>query len=157
MAFGFPAYAEDVGRYDASGGELLDAVDQALEELGWDADYTGPSSLSARVGANWLSWGERVSIDVRDGKVRVRSECVLPTQCIDWGKNRKNVDRLLDRLDLVLSRSPAVRRAAKKKEPSHEQGIQHDRRRGVVSDRPAASPAPPPADPRPRPRDDADG
>jgi hypothetical protein len=156
MAFGFPAYAEAVERYDASGGELLDAVDQALEELGWDADYTGPSSLSARVGVNFLSWGERVSINVRDGKVRVRSECSLPTQCFDWGKNRQNVDRLLDCIDKVLSRSPLVRRRAKNKGVTHEHRIQPDRR-GVVSDRPAAPPATSPADPRPRPRDDADG
>jgi len=30
--------------------------------------------------------------------VRLRSECALPTQVIDWGKNRQNVERIVEAL-----------------------------------------------------------
>lgn len=56
---------------------------------------------------SWFSWGEVVALEVSssDGdnvEVEIRSRCKLITQIIDWGKNRKNVTRLVG---LVKTRS----------------------------------------------------
>jgi hypothetical protein len=39
-----------------------------------------------------------VEIDV-EGIVWVESRCRLPTQCLDWGKNQRNVNAFLDLVD----------------------------------------------------------
>jgi hypothetical protein len=103
MAFGFPAYHEARARYDCSAGELMDAIDEALGLLGWSGSQTDRWSFSANTGVSLWSWGERVEIDVgRDGRLLIRSECCMPTQCIDWGRNRSNVERFLKKLDRII-------------------------------------------------------
>jgi hypothetical protein len=48
------------------------------------------------VGVNFWSWGEQVSVEIdREGTVQIESRCRLPTQCLDWGKNQRNVDAFL--------------------------------------------------------------
>jgi hypothetical protein len=113
MTFGFPAYFEATEHYDCERGELLDAVERALDALGWKFDYTGPASLNVSVSVNFWSWGEQMTVHARkDGTLEVRSQCRLPTQCIDWGKNRRNVNTFLERLDRVLARRARARERA---------------------------------------------
>jgi hypothetical protein len=161
MAFGFPAYAEAVECYDGcSRGELLDALDDALEALNWRADYLGLSSLTARVRMNYWSWGERLTIAVSDEILHVRSECVLPTQCLDWGKNQRNVEQLFLLLAEILNPRTGGQCVPRRGEKPHEQGIYPAHIRGVrgsVPYRPATPPAPSSVDPRPRPRNGTDG
>jgi hypothetical protein len=103
MAFGFPAYAEDVIDVDLPRDELRRMVKRTLESLRWRYDPGAKNSLVAKVGVNFWSWGERVRIKLGpDGEVFVRSQCALVTQCIDWGKNQRNVDQFLDRLEEVI-------------------------------------------------------
>jgi hypothetical protein len=41
---------------------------------------------------NIRSWGEKLLISfLPDNSVSVISKCALPTQCLDWGKNKANV------------------------------------------------------------------
>ena len=54
------------------------------------------------------SWGENVTITVTpygaaQCVMHVRSECALPTQIVDWGKNGKNVNEILGYLTSGLS------------------------------------------------------
>src|SRR5262245_60026145 len=103
MAFGFPAYAEEVARYDCDRDELMDAVERALDDLGWRGRPAGPWRLSVGLGISFWSWGETMTVEVRkDSSVRVRSECAFPTQCFDWGKNQRNVNKFLGALDDAL-------------------------------------------------------
>ncbi len=161
MAFGFPAYAEAVERYDGcSWSELLDALDDVLEALNWRAAYSGPSSLTAHVPLNYWSWGERLTIEVSDGIVYVRSECIMPTQCFDWEKNERNVEKFLLRLEEIINQRTGGQCVPRRREKLHEQGIYPAQIRGVrrpIPDRPAAPPAPPSADSQSRSRDGADG
>lgn len=52
---------------------------------------------------NLASWGEKITVtltSVEGGTcVDVLSECAMPTQIIDWGKNQKNVEALFSFLD----------------------------------------------------------
>lgn len=50
-------------------------------------------------GVSFSSWGEDISItviayDSETVNVTVNSECAMPTQIIDWGKNNKNVNNI---------------------------------------------------------------
>ena len=103
MAFGFPAYHEERVRFRCSDSELLDAAEEALEDLGWSPHPVGKWRLRASTGISLWSWGERITVEVeRDGRLFVRSACIFPTQCIDWGRNRKNIERLLREVDRVF-------------------------------------------------------
>jgi hypothetical protein len=103
MAFGFPAYAEGVRKYDCSYEELIRAIYDTLHELGWNFGHTADSGLVVKLRTNFWSWGERMNVAVTGpGTVHVLSECILPTQCFDWGKNRRNIARFLDNLSRIL-------------------------------------------------------
>lgn len=57
-----------------------------------------PGVLCASFKTTWRSWGEKVTVHVdqdSDGTlVRIRSACAFPLQVIDWGVNRRNVQRI---------------------------------------------------------------
>jgi hypothetical protein len=103
MAFGFPAYVEDVIEVDLPRPESRRAVERTLESLGWRYD-TGPkNSLVARVGVSPWSRGQQVHIKVGPkGEVFIRSRCAVTTQWYDWGTNQQNVDKFINRLEEVI-------------------------------------------------------
>lgn len=62
-----------------------------------------PTGVWFRVhhGASFSSWGEKVTVTLtpmnpRQTKVNIFSECGMPTQIVDYGKNRKVVNYLFD-------------------------------------------------------------
>ena len=65
-------------------------------------------------GMSMTSWGEKITISVyalseNSTRVDVHSECGMPTQIFDWGKNKKNVKAIFDYLDqYVPLRAPAL-------------------------------------------------
>jgi hypothetical protein len=104
MAFGFPAYHESTRKFDLKSAVLAAAVENALSDLGWQFKRGAYSTqFDARTGFSvWSYAGERITIQIGEGgDIWVRSECTSPIQCLDWGKNRKNVDRFFN----VLSQS----------------------------------------------------
>lgn len=51
--------------------------------------------IVARTRLNIWSWTEKVTIKIDpNGKLHIESKCSLPTQIVDWGKNRRNVENL---------------------------------------------------------------
>ena len=58
------------------------------------------------------SWGETVTITLSqvsptDVRMDVLSECNMPTQIFDWGKNKKNVGMIFDYMNMNLHRFAA--------------------------------------------------
>ena len=90
MSFAFPAFHEArlPGAFDA------EAVETAMRRLGWGSIRRDGSSVACKVALNLWSFGETVAVTVAPDHVLLRSACVMPTQCIDWGKNRRNVEAL---------------------------------------------------------------
>jgi hypothetical protein len=146
MAFGFPAYHQEEHDYrGCTRGELMGAALDALDELGWGGKDVGGWQVLGSTGVSFWSWGERITIKVRPGPALfIRSHCSLPTQCIDWGRNRENVRRFLDEVEHsirhVQRRDGRERRREEKEVP----------RRGGPAIRP-----PSPSDRRPGPTGDA--
>lgn len=54
-------------------------------------------------GVSFTSWGETITVSLSDQggatNVSIYSECSLPTQIIDMGKNRQNVDTIFSYLE----------------------------------------------------------
>lgn len=77
----------------------------AMQSLGWIVSHTNESGIQGTVSMSMWSWGERISVRIlNEQQVEVRSASALATQFIDWGRNRKNVEQLLGKID-ALSRA----------------------------------------------------
>ena len=79
---------------------VFDAFHMALASIATVQQIdAGRQYMDGTVGWSAWSWGERIQVWVRPGSpetsVTVESKCRLRTQFIDWGRNRRNVDRLL--------------------------------------------------------------
>jgi hypothetical protein len=111
MAFGFPAYHTEQYTLPDSQFDPHELVVEALLDLGWSITEESERVIRASTRVNLWSWGERVTITFRArGRVTVTSECALVTQCLDWGKNRSNVNAFLKRLKkLERSTDPDLR------------------------------------------------
>jgi len=93
MAFGFPAYHTE--RYSTDtrkSADLRVAVRETLTALSWSVREESHDRVIASTSMNIRSWGEKLLISfLPDNSVSVISKCALPTQCLDWGKNKANV------------------------------------------------------------------
>ena len=105
MAFGFPANHEE--QLQLPGPITHEWVGYACHAVGWPVPPTcvpGPRGWTWRTstGMSLASYGEDITIiAIGPDRLLVRSECALPTQCIDWGRNATNVRRIAE----VLLRS----------------------------------------------------
>lgn len=105
MSFGFPAYHKETIVLEQN--LEFDAVFQALKStitaLSWTLAHTTEDKIYAKAKINWLSWGEDISIRIaQDKSIVIESKCILPTQCIDLGKNKKNVEKFKAQLKTFL-------------------------------------------------------
>ena len=63
-------------------------------------------------GTTFTSWGEKITItlipkDSTYTSLTILSECGMPTQIIDWGKNKQNVSNIYDMLVKMLNKAAA--------------------------------------------------
>ena len=103
MAFGFPAYHTEEYSPGASTKKVQNAIRTAIATLGWKIRAEDDNGIVVSTGVNFRSWGEKVKIIfLEDHSISVTSQCSLPTQCIDWGKNKANVTKFLDEMDKLV-------------------------------------------------------
>lgn len=82
--------------YNLAKAELIDQVKIALEKCKFKIVSVDESSgkIYAKSKINFWSFSEKIDVKIEDnGSVTMRSECYLPTQIVDWGKNRENVEK----------------------------------------------------------------
>ena len=65
-----------------------------------ECPYQNGAMFQIKHGVGMTSWGENITmvllpVGADQTSVSIRSECVLPTQIIDWGQNKKNVENLI--------------------------------------------------------------
>ncbi|MDP2346001.1 MAG: hypothetical protein Q8O67_33995 [Deltaproteobacteria bacterium] len=92
MSFGFPARHRHMIALRKPDNELRQIAREAIHSLRWNLTSDGPRQLTARHRFNIWSFGELISVTIEGGVVDVESRCRIPTQCFDWGKNKRNVD-----------------------------------------------------------------
>ncbi|MFT0211791.1 DUF1499 domain-containing protein [Pseudomonas sp. F1_0610] len=74
--------------------KVMQALKSTVTALNWKTAHIAETKIYAKAKVNWLSWGEDISIYVMpDTSIQIESKCILPTQCIDLGKNKKNVEK----------------------------------------------------------------
>jgi hypothetical protein len=74
---------------------MREAIVKTLDDLGWRYESPHPDLYIAMVSTSLLTWGERVTISIDGGELEVNSGCYPFPQLVDWGKNRRNVNRFL--------------------------------------------------------------
>ena len=67
----------------------------AASSLLWHLVAASNEELLFHVPFNGFSWGEELKVTFYPGKLILHSQCRLVTQCLDWGKNRRNCAKLL--------------------------------------------------------------
>jgi hypothetical protein len=81
------------------------ALYQAFCNAGIKAVNGGGGYLRGITKTGWRSWGENVEAWIgpgpRGATVQLRSACSLPTQVVDWGKNRQNVELVVEAVHLL--------------------------------------------------------
>jgi hypothetical protein len=105
MAFGFPAYHEETIDLEMPRNEIISFLKPIIGSLSWSIiEYTENHMLAITPTALTASDGEKIRITILpSGSIHVRSECEIFTQCFDWGKNKKNVHKLLSAISGILS------------------------------------------------------
>ena len=100
MAFGFPAYHTECYSLTNPIPDIRNAVRETLGALLWSIRDEAQDQIIASTGTGIRSWGERVFIDfLPDNAISVTSRCCMPTQCVDWGKNRTNIRKFMAELE----------------------------------------------------------
>ena len=89
---------ETVVRYDRPPELVQQIVSSATRDLlrvspEYNVVEESPGFTAISTPMSLWGWGEEVTIFVEGTSIRVKSECILPLQVIDWGRNRSNVDR----------------------------------------------------------------
>jgi uncharacterized protein DUF2510 len=99
---------EQTRAFQGSYESVFNAVATAAQANGWTISAADPSagSLLVSAGMSMLSWGEYGEIRVapaEPGVVMVGVKFKLKFGLVDWGKTKKNVDRLFASIDQVLA------------------------------------------------------
>jgi len=99
MAFGFPAYHEERVSF-SRGDQFVRALQDVLSMRGITIKSQTSGLIRGKAGLSLWSWGEDIEVYIGEGVARIRSSCSFPLQCLDWGKNRRNVEAIRRGLQL---------------------------------------------------------
>lgn len=109
MAIGFPANHQEDFMVPAN--LPPGVIWQALQVMGWTGTGS-PDGTQFRVstGMSFGSWGENITVvRVAADRITVRSECSMPTQVFDWGRNESNVKKFFATLVAIAQGQPPPR------------------------------------------------
>jgi rhomboid protease GluP len=103
MAFGFsPKHVQDYQLDNLDKEHFLVFAIEAAFKLEWNVSFVSETGFIAYTKFSWSSWSEEVTVKIDNGIANIKSECT-GSQLMDWGKNKKNVEALLTKLEEVKS------------------------------------------------------
>ena len=104
MAFGFPAYHEEKIDLGIPQNEIISFLEPIIGSLSWSIIEYTENHMLVMSNPSLLAWEpEKIRITILpSSSIHVRSECAIFTQCFDWGKNKKNVHKLLSAINGIL-------------------------------------------------------
>jgi rhomboid protease GluP len=71
---------------------------EAVKKLDWLIGYKSETGFMAFTTTSMESWSEEIKVIAEGQTIRLTSECT-GGQLIDWGKNRRNIERLLQKIE----------------------------------------------------------
>lgn len=99
MAFGFsPKHVREYKLHNLNSDTFLVFAIEAASNLGWDVSFINESGFIAYTKISWKSWSEEVSVRLDSGVAIIKSE-TTGSQIVDWGKNKRNVENLLQGIE----------------------------------------------------------
>lgn len=100
MAFGFPPSCSDQIKLPPHEcDDVREWLLTLIDSLGWSIIDVSHNSVTASTGASIRSYGEVVIFEVEStGAVKATSRNTFPFQVCDWGKNKKNIERIHTRV-----------------------------------------------------------
>lgn len=78
---------------------FIQSTEFAFKQLGWDIVSLTENKIEGHTSLSLSSYGESITIDISTTKVTIESKCV-GNQLFDWGKNKKNVESLLEQIKI---------------------------------------------------------
>src|SRR5690242_11375385 len=103
MAFGItPKHTQEATFETLTQEEILIIGLETVKKLNWNIGAVSRDGFLAYNNVTWNSWGEEISVKIEGQKVTLKSECT-GSQLMDWGKNKKNVEKFLQAFDETVS------------------------------------------------------
>ena len=105
MAFGFPAYHQEKIDLGIPRNKIFSFLEPIIGSLSWSIREYTENHMLVRSKDTLLDWEpENIRITILpSGSIHVHSKNEIFTQCFDWGKNKKNVHKLLSAINGILS------------------------------------------------------
>jgi hypothetical protein len=95
---------QETRNFSADKEKLMYNAKLAMYSNGFAVHYEDPKTgfLMGKSGMSLFSWGENMTVTIEDnGNVTIKSESAMPTQLIDWGRNKKMVHKIFASLATV--------------------------------------------------------
>lgn len=73
---------------------------KAILDLNWKISEVNINTIKATTSMSLSSWSEQISIFFLDTKAIISSKCI-GNQILDWGKNKQNINDLLQKVELL--------------------------------------------------------
>lgn len=98
MAFGFPASYQLVVTSIPKDTDIKRSVGSALSRIGWNPTVD-KNTFKASTNLSMGSSGEKITVEILPNKsIKITSKSAIFLQLIDFGKNKRNVDRFMEEL-----------------------------------------------------------
>jgi hypothetical protein len=101
MAFGFsPKHIRDFNLDGLDKEHFLLIAVKAASKLDWGIYFISDAGIMADTKTSWTSFGEKITVKINGGVANLKSEC-SGSQIIDFGKNKKNIEDLIETIDEI--------------------------------------------------------
>jgi hypothetical protein len=98
MAFGFPASSQLVVSNIPKGTDINRSVGSALSRIGWNPTRE-KNIFRASTNLSMGSSGEKITVEVlANNSIKITSKSSIFLQLIDFGKNKRNIERFIEEL-----------------------------------------------------------
>jgi len=96
MALGFsPKFVQEIPLNDLTREQFLVLTIEAATQLGWNVGYKSETGFIAYTPISMSSWSEEIRVTIENNNAVLKSECAS-SQLVDWGKNKRNIEELVD-------------------------------------------------------------
>lgn len=107
MAIGWtPQHDDQYPLGDLTHPQFLVLAANAFAALDWQVTHISEAGLIAATKMSATSWGEALTIRMDGNTASIKSE--VSGQVVDWGRNKKNIQLLLEKLDELKAATPTA-------------------------------------------------
>lgn len=101
MAFGIPPkYSQEINLDGMSTEQFIIVALEAVEKLDWSIGSIYELGFVAFTKFSWSSWSEAFKLSIEGQTAVLKSECT-GSQMMDWGKNKKNINRFISAFEEI--------------------------------------------------------